>query len=78
VANPPADEMEMFREKVFELSQNLAFIATVWGQVRVIAKARSGVVFVPPNQSRFNIDSYRAEMNQKLSRGYIQPMANNR
>jgi hypothetical protein len=78
VANAPADEMEMFREKVLEWSQNFAFIAAVWSEVRLIAKARSGVPFVPLNQSRFEIDSYRAEMKQKLSRGYIQPMANNR
>ncbi|MGA2460827.1 MAG: hypothetical protein ABSF82_05345 [Candidatus Bathyarchaeia archaeon] len=70
--------MEMFRERVFELTQNFAIFASAWSEIKLVAKARGGAPFVPPSHRRFSINSYRAEMNQKLGRGYIQPMANNR
>ncbi len=60
------------------MTQNFAIFANVWSEIKLVAKAGGGAPFVPPSQRRFSISSYRAEMNQKLGRGYIQPMANNR
>jgi len=60
------------------LTENFAIFANVWSEIKLVAKARGGTPFVPQSQRRFSISCYRAEMNQKLGRGYIQPMANNR